>query len=165
MNKPLINAALFQLGWFACVLGGDAIAVAALLVVLAIHYQYFSRKPFEWLFIAGVGLTGLAVDTMMAWSGVMQFEFPSIGLIPIWLLCLWIMFALTLNHSLQWLQSKLWLAALLGGVSGPMSYLAGSKLAPVSLLDPVAYSLLPISLCWALLLPLMFYVLRSDSNE
>lgn len=41
--------------------------------------------------------------------------------------------ALTLNHSLAWLQSRLLLAALLGGVTSPLSYLAAAKLGAVQI--------------------------------
>ncbi len=40
-RRRLLNAALFQLGWFACVLGGDLVAVAVTAAILFAHGQFF----------------------------------------------------------------------------------------------------------------------------
>ena len=159
-NKQLFNGVLFQMGWFACVLGGDAIALLALAVFIVLHGLFFVEKKQEWFFIAGVVLAGFAIDSLLSGLGIFLFELPSAGYIPLWLLCLWFIFATTLNHSLVWLQYRLPLAALLGAISGPTSYFAGSKLAAVTLADPLWLSILVISVCWAILLPVLFLLSR-----
>ncbi len=42
MLKTLANAALFQCGWFACVLGGDSLWLLVGLAVLAVHLLWIS---------------------------------------------------------------------------------------------------------------------------
>ncbi|ARN76298.1 hypothetical protein BST96_04430 [Oceanicoccus sagamiensis] len=160
-NKKLLNAALFQLGWFACVLGGDVVAFVVTVAILCIHELFIVNKRFEWPLITIIALTGFVVDNALTQFGVFSFQSPSLLYIPLWLLCLWVLFATTLNHSLGWLKERLWLAALLGAISGPMSYLAGSKLADVALSTPPLFSMLCISLCWAILLPAFYYYIRS----
>ena len=160
VNKKMFNALLFQLGWFACILGGDSIALIAVAGILIIHGGFYMVNKQEWLLIAAMTLLGLLMDNALAFAGVFTFKAPELLYIPVWLLCIWVLFALTLNHSLKWLQSRLLLASLLGAVSAPMSYLAGSKLADVELLDPVYLSLLPIAMCWAIILPLAMLALR-----
>ncbi|MGK0500552.1 MAG: hypothetical protein ACJAYG_002205 [Oceanicoccus sp.] len=159
-NKTLLNALLFQLGWFACVLGGDYIALPFLLVALYLHSRFFIQQKAEWQFIAAVALVGLLLDNLLAISGVMQFSQAGLPYMPLWLFCLWGLFAITLNHSLVWLKQRLWLAALLGGVSGSLSYFAGSRLTGVILLDPAWQSIIVIGLCWSLILPLLMLLLR-----
>ena len=47
--------------------------------------------------------------------------FPPHGA-PLWILCLWAAFALTLTRSLAWLMRRPWLAALLGALGAPLAY-------------------------------------------
>ncbi|MCP3907708.1 MAG: DUF2878 domain-containing protein [Oceanicoccus sp.] len=159
-NKKLLNAALFQLGWFACVLGGDAIAFVVTATILCIHQLFVVNKRFEWSLIAIVAVTGFVVDSSLAHFGVFSFKSPSLFYIPFWLFCLWVLFATTLNHSLEWLKNWLWLAVILGGFFGPMSYFAGSRLADVALSSPPLLSMVYISLCWAVLLPAFYLYIR-----
>lgn len=152
------NAALFQLGWFACVLGGDGVALAALLLLLPAHAVLTGTDWREWRLLLLVALTGLATDSLLALAGIFTFERPSAGLIPLWLLCLWVLFATTLRHSLAWLRPRPGLAALFGAVAGPLSYLAGSELAPVTLAQPLALTLSVLALVWGVLFPLLLVV-------
>lgn len=160
-SKKILNALLFQAGWFACVLGGDAFAAAALVLILGFHALVIVENQREWLVIASIIAVGLVVDNALTLLGIFSFESVSVFAIPFWLLGLWALFAATLNHSLAWLQNRLWLAAILGALSGPSSYLAGSKLSSVELATPLAQTLLIIGLCWAVLLPLMLVAMRT----
>lgn len=159
-NKLLLNAALFQLGWFACVLGGDYLALSATVFILFCHARFFMTNHREWWYLAAVALLGLLIDNAMSAVGVFTFAQPSAGLISIWLVCIWVLFAATLKHSMGWLQGRWLLAAALGAVFAPMSYLAGSKLAPVTLATPLSFSLIVLSLCWAVLFPLLLLAAR-----
>jgi hypothetical protein len=158
-NKKILNAVLFQLGWFACILGGDAIAFITTLVILCLHQVFFEVRRTEWYLIAFIVVTGFIVDNIWSYLGVLGFQSPTMLFIPIWLVCIWALFAATLNHSLYWLKDRLLLSSLLVSISGPLSYLAGSKMAGVTLTDPPIISLLCISVCWAILLPIFFMVI------
>jgi len=73
---------------------------------------------------------GLGWDTVMLRTGVVEYASPGPfdGWAPAWILALWALFATTLREPLRWLQGRWWLAALLGGVSGAMSYWAAIRL-------------------------------------
>ena len=163
-NKKLFNAVLFQLGWFACVLGGDAIAFAVTVFILCVHQIFFVNKAVEWYLIASVAMTGFMVDNILSRFGIFTFQSPSMLFIPLWLACLWVLFATTLSHSLAWLKNRLWLAAVLGAFFGPVSYWVGSKIANVVLSTPPTFSLLSISVCWAILLPAFFALVRHQQT-
>lgn len=160
-SKKILNALLFQAGWFACILGGDIIACAALILILGLHALVVIENQREWLVIGLITAVGLVVDNTLTLSGIFTFESASVFAMPFWLLCIWALFAATLNHSLAWLQNRLWLAAILGAISGPSSYLAGSKLSSVVIAAPLPQSLLIIGLCWAALFPLMMVAIRT----
>ncbi len=140
-------------------------AFVVTVAILCIHELFIVKKRFEWPLIAIIAVTGFIVDNALTQLGVFSFQSPSLLFIPLWLICLWVLFATTLNHSLDWLKDRLWLAALLGAISGPMSYLAGSKLADVSLSSPPLFSLLCISVCWAILLPAFYLFIRSQEAK
>jgi hypothetical protein len=101
--------------------------------------------------------------------GIMVYASPNpIGFLsPLWMSLLWVALAMTLNHSLAWLKNKYWLSAILGSITGPLSYLAGVRLDAGSMPDEV-YSLVTLSIVWALSMPLMMFWSqkpRKRSNE
>lgn len=155
----LLNGVLFQIGWFSCVLGGNEIAVLATTAILIIHYKLYISMNAEWFLISVVALLGLTIDRALSIFGVLIFEETLIG-IPLWLFCIWVLFASSLNHSLYWLNNKLPLAALLGAIAGPSSYYAGSKLSNVSLGAPPEQSLIVLALLWGCLFPLLLLSTR-----
>ena len=158
MKKTLINLALFQIGWLVCVLGGNIYAVAFTLIALSLHLWLVLDNPREWKLIGVIVLVGCLWDAAMAQSGVMRYSDASIAGIPLWLVCLWILFATTFMHSLLWLQRYLWLAAVLAAVLGPLSYWLGSNLTEAELRAPLLASLAVMASGWALLFPAGIYL-------
>lgn len=131
----LINIILFQCSWFALILGPLLLGVGFLLCLL-IHVNITSKNlKLDCLFYLLVILFGVILDSLLMHLGVYQFEVQSDvslhqALIPAWLICLWLAFALTLKRSLNWLLSYPWLMLFLLAVFGPLSYYAGSQLNP-----------------------------------
>ena len=147
---------LFQIGWFCCVIGGDAVAVPATTLILSIHAVFFVENQREWLLIAGVAAIGWFVDSGLTYFSVLEFNVQPILQIPIWLICLWLLFATTLNHSLRWLSHHPLLAPIIAAVCGPLSYLGGSALAGVKIAEPLWQSLLLLAVSWASVIVLSF---------
>jgi hypothetical protein len=73
------------------------------------------------------------------------------------MIALWAVFATSLNLSMGFLKGRLWLAALVGGIGGPVSYLAGGRLGGLEMADP-ALALGVQALGWAVLLPLLSHL-------
>ena len=158
---PIANIAAFQLGWFACVLGGSMAGGLVAVMILAAHLRWLGR-PGEWRLLAGFAVLGLLIDGSLALLGGFGFAGAEEGLalagagagpllalpLPAWLWLLWPLFATLPRHSLSWLWRRPWLAMLGGATSGPLSYLAGARLSGVEL----APWLLPAeAVVWALL--------------
>ena len=151
----IANFILFQLGWFACVLGaanGLPWAGPAFAIPLAAYHLKVSRRPTStlWLLIL-VTASGALVDGLLTASGVLNFEdsWLAIGPVPVWMVALWLMFATTLESSLGWLQGRPFLGLILGAIVGPLAYMGGEQLGAITL-GPEIYW---ISLEWGLLLP------------
>jgi hypothetical protein len=160
-----LNLAIFYLGWFACVAGaargrlwlGPAVAGALLLVHLALT----PARAREVRLILIAGLFGFAVDTLQASAGLFAFTRTSAAawLSPPWMVALWMLFAATLNGSMSWLAGRYGLAAAVGTICGPASYLAGARLGAIDLPDRWLQSLVGIAAAWAFAMPTLL-VLR-----
>ena len=160
----VFNGLLFQLGWFSSVLGGDTIALVVSLFILIIHHLFFVTDKKEWLLIATIACIGLAIDSILSLTGILVFTSVSFG-IPVWLFCIWVLFACTINHSLSWLKQKPLLALLMGAIAGPSSYFAGSKLSDVSFAQPLLLSLVIMAVVWALVLPILTTLSKQLSSD
>ena len=154
MLKNLINAGLFQLGWFACVLGGNSLWLLLAGGALLAHLLWISRSLAQVRLIAVVCVLGSTVDSLLLNAGVFAFKQAGV-LIPFWLVLLWALLAITLNHCLAWTAKPLWRAILLGAIGGPLSYYAGQRLGSVQFPLGLWPTLLGLSLLWAGLFPLL----------
>ncbi|AFJ01512.1 Hypothetical protein Q7C_334 [Methylophaga frappieri] len=163
-HRQVINFVLFQIGWLGCVLAGayqlNWLALLVTILFVAIHFRFsHCPKSDSKLVIVGV-LTGLILDSLWSATGLMAYasqQWPPLA--PIWVLCLWCVFVLTLNHSLSWLRERAWLAAICAFVASPLSYLAGQKLGAVTWLMPIPMAL-AAAFSWAVVLPLLFKLAR-----
>lgn len=164
-HASVINALAYQGGWFACVLGGDRWGVPAAAMLLALHWLRIDRSRREWATICGAALLGLAMDLGWQRLGLISFRDAGFAGIPLWLAMLWLLFATTLRHALAWLQTRLWLAALLGALAGPLSYFAGLELGAARSALPHWQVALAMAPGWLLLLPLLAFLARAPSVE
>lgn len=153
MKKIILNLVLFQLGWVVCVIGGNVWAVAFTLPALMMHNWLVLAGPFEWKFIALVTVAGSLWDISMVQGGVIEYADAMILGIPLWLLCLWLLFATTFMHALFWMHRYPWLAAAMAAVLGPASYWIGTRLTDASLALPLWSSLGVMAAGWAILFP------------
>lgn len=133
--------------------------VAVALILLIGHLMSTKDQRCESVTLLGIGLIGTLTDSLLTAFGLFIFPADSaltIVPIPLWLIVLWFGFAATLRHSMKYLSDKRWVAAIFGGIGGPVSYLAGERFDAVvfGLSTPVV--LLVLGIIWALLLPLAF---------
>ena len=154
----LLNIILFQLGWFACVLGAangyarEGAIVAALSV--ALHIARAPRPKREAMLALAAALLGLLFESALVWAGWVRVEE---GIY--WLVALWALFATTLNESLRMLQTRPWIAALFGAVGGPLAYYAGARMGALDFVQPAAM-LAALAVGWAAATPLLLSVAR-----
>ncbi|EPM94066.1 hypothetical protein A259_33838, partial [Pseudomonas syringae pv. actinidiae ICMP 19070] len=84
MLKSLANALLFQIGWFACVLGGNSYWLLIAVGVLVVHFVWVSSWAAEGRLIVSVTLVGVVLDSLLMVLGVFDFETGGY-LLPLWL--------------------------------------------------------------------------------
>ncbi|MEL1091109.1 DUF2878 domain-containing protein [Pseudomonas sp. OB66] len=159
MREQIANAVLFQLGWLACVLGGNSLWLLLAVAVLVIHLRWISSWAAEGRLILCIVIVGTAVDSVLRYLDVFRFADAS-PLIPLWLMLLWALLATTLRHCLAWSARPWWLASGLGALGGALSYYAGGRLAGVQFPYGEAATLIVIGLLWAGLFPLLHLMAR-----
>ncbi|MBE0470123.1 MAG: DUF2878 domain-containing protein [Methyloprofundus sp.] len=172
-RKQLINFLWMQCLWFAAVIGAvseliwPALAVLSLFMTWQLSPTHRSTGDFALLLVAV--LLGFILDSTWISLGWMQFASPAPipRLAPLWILCLWMGLALTLNHSLAFLQNRLWLAGLSAAIASPLSYLGAERLGAVQITGNFYLWLFFIALSWAIAMPLLLWLakaLRGDHH-
>lgn len=157
-GSTAVNAALYQAGWFAVVLGGahgrPYLGAGLGLLTVVLHFALSDRRAAD-LRLVGVALAmGACVETVNALAGVYHAHHglvPGTALAP-WLLVLWVGFATTFNHSMRWLRRlRRWLP-LIGAVAGPVAFWGGERLGAIALTrSPERLALLAAE--WAAVVP------------
>ena len=145
---------MFQLGWAICVLGGNLMAVAYSLVALLIHHRYVLQSKSEWKVIGFIVLVGLTWDSLLVFFGLIVYPDAVWFNLPVWMVCLWILFATTFMHSMAWLSGYSWVSVFVGAVFGPMSYWAGVEFSDASFGASPIMSMVVIAAGWAILFPI-----------
>ena len=156
--RLLANFLFFQIGWFSSVLGGANdmpwLGPLAVLSIVAIHLRLAQRPASEAALLLSCALVGALFDSMLVALGWVSYSSGmfSSSMAPYWIITMWMLFATTLNVSLRWLREMPIIAALLGFVAGPLTYLGGAKLGGIQLVDQVA-ALTTLGVGWAVLMP------------
>jgi FtsH-binding integral membrane protein len=161
-QKAIINFVLFQLGWFACVLGAAKntpwLGVIVVLAIVAWHlWQAKAAKP-EIILLLITLLIGGVFDQLMLSSHLITYQAHgwSNALLPAWILALWAVFITTFNVSLRWMRNRWLIAVLFGAIGGPLAYFAAENLGAVTLNMSLAY--VALGLGWAILTPLLLKI-------
>lgn len=158
------NFVVFQVGWFACVLGAAnkqvLWAVIGTMAYIAFHVWRSPSPKTESKLLLKVFIFGLVADTLIMHLGYLDFQddWPSPYLSPLWMWVLWVLVATTVNSSLTWLRGRPILGAVLGAICGPMSYEAGIRMGAGGWgSGGQIMGFLLVGLVWAVAVPLFFY--------
>jgi len=165
MKRKPINFALFQAGWFACVLLGTTgyhwVGPVVVLVIVTSHLATVTARGAETgLILAALGIGAVWENLLTVGHLVSYAEGQILGVLaPVWIVAMWGLLATTLNVSLRWLQGRVVLSALFGAIGGPMAFLAGERLGAVGFPNR-STAILALALGWAFLFPLLMQLAR-----
>ena len=162
MNRAQItNLLLFQLGWFACVLGGaydqTLLGIMIALAVIGYHLYRAADAVQELRLLSLALIIGIVFESVVTAQGLARYShgqsFDTIA--PLWMILMWPLFATTLNLSMHWLKTLApILLAIIGAVFAPLAYYSGNRLGAVEY-DHLELSIGLIAIAWAMLLPVM----------
>lgn len=160
MWRIIVNGLLYQAGWFLCILGGNFIAGAATILIIALHLTWVSKYSSEWRWLILVLGIGVIIDSLMFATGVLKNINGNLFM-PFWLICIWLLFATTIRHCFAFLNRSLWLCLAVGLLFPPLTYYAGAKLNGTVQLGFSSYtSIIVIACVWACLLPALILFQR-----
>lgn len=161
-RNAVVIFVLFYVGWFGCVLlaqsevPGLTLIFPLLLVVFLVATGQL-RKP-------GTGLAlfltacGSAFDWGMLQLGWITAKGLAVGLLPYWLLAIWLLFAFSMVPLGARLKVPLWVASGLGAVMGPLSYKSGELFEVLHFVSP--WTTVGYAGFWALFFPLTLFLAR-----
>jgi hypothetical protein len=162
LTRTMINVALFQVAWFAAVLGTARgmlwLGPLSMIPVLVVHLALQENRRGEVKLLLAAGLVGFIFDTACVAGGIftpLQHLFPR-PFSPPWMICLWLNFASALNVSMTWLRGRYMLAAAFGAVGGPLAYYSGARLGATETL-PTTTGMSLLALGWGLMTPLLVW--------
>ena len=163
LARRLVNFAVYEAAWFACIFGvahGQPLwGTAAVVASIAWHVAISARPASELALIVILCAVGFVAESLVVAQGNVAYRAgqPVAWLAPYWMVALWGEFGIALNVTLRWLKRKPWLAALLGAVFGPLSFMGGVRMGGARFVDEPA-ALVTLVVMWAVLMPLVMWI-------
>lgn len=157
----------FQLAWFATAFSVTAKRplLGAIMsgAVCGAHFLFRRHRTRLAALVAASGAIGYAADTLLESAGLLSFEVaaPSTPGSPLWMVLLWVNFAVTVDAMPAWITARVAVAAAAGAIGGPLSYIAGEKFDALVLLAPRPLSIAAVAVEWAIAMPLLVWLERS----
>lgn len=146
------SAVLFNISWLAIVASqSNAVAPAVVVAHLLVHFWLLGRDAGEVRLVLLLSALGFGLDHLLFSAGLFTVA-GGAGGAPLWLSCLWPVFATTLCHAFHPLWGRIPLATLAGAVGGTGSYIAGTRLTAVAFSDPL-WGPVALAILWGLLFP------------
>lgn len=159
----MLNFLLYQVGWFACVLGAASsrpwLGITIAICLIGIHLYLSTDRSNQVKIMAIAIAVGLVVDSTLLILGV--YSFPSGTIVawlpPLWMTVLWPQFATTFRYCLKWLSKRYVICGCFGFFGAPLAFLGGEQLGAVSFLPPRFAHLLTLGVLWSVAIPLLIY--------
>ena len=155
------NLVGYQLVWFAIVIsaarGQPMWGIATAMAFIALQFRFSSSRAADARALLAAFICGFLLDGALSASGWLVYTSPLLSVpAPVWILALWMAFAMTLNHSMAFLRGKPVLAGVLGGIGGPMAYLGAARgFDAVVFVEPTWHAIALLAAGWSLALAML----------
>lgn len=155
-NKIILTLIGFKITWIGCVMGelyfNSWLGFVLGLTYLLIFFYYQNDKRRSLYIILFFSIAGYMFDSLLSFVEMYKIKADTTFLfLPIWFLILWPSFSSLLVNIFSFLEKKIILSFLIGGILGPVSYYAGVYLG-LATVNNFFLTFLLIALFWALLL-------------
>lgn len=154
MQNRIVVGLWFYIAWFGCVYCGlnDLSAVTLTFPIVSFFLLHRieplkTQKTARLLLLAALGVGFDFIAMKLSLITFLQNN----GVFPLWLVSMWLLFVAILPLT-EFLIYRPILAAVLGAIFGPLSYISGKMLGVLLIKDSTA--LIAYALFWALFFPL-----------
>ena len=164
MHRPIVNFILFQVSWFACVLGGAYAypwtGVVATIIWLGLHLVGHPNRDGEIKLFAAGAMFGYCFDSILVEQGVLIFSTDAqlAGPSPLWMVALWLGFVATFHNAMSWMSGRYLLGTVLGAIAGPIAYWGGARMGAVEFGPSFTIAMVAISVEWTIAMPLLLFI-------
>ncbi len=167
----IFNFLGLQVTWAACAYGAThANPMLGFYVgfsYIILHFIFSHMRKRDLIIMIIIGSLGIIIDSTFANMDVISFPHLSTTFLqtPIWLACLWFVFALMIPYSLYWLKKNLAIASIAGAIGGSFSYFLGHKLGALQLAEPLITNLGIYCIAWGIIFPLALKLVELFTNS
>lgn len=157
MNLSVLNSLCYTVGWFWCVFfgtHGQSILATIGAVFLILFQLYFTKINDIALYIQDLLLVifsvllGVFLEMFFIQTNLIHYANTTRMLPPIWIVLLYPLFSLLLNHSLKIIKKNYLASILFGFLGAPLSYIAGGSLGGLTFPYPLTRTWIIIGICW-----------------
>ncbi|MNB62922.1 hypothetical protein D3C76_1185130 [compost metagenome] len=113
-------------------------------------------KPIQRLYAILLAVAGSSLDTLWSLTGLLRFNGE--GILPLWMMALWLMFACVWTQLTTTTALPRWLLVLMGTAGGPVAYFLGERLDAIVFQAPAFIVLSWMTMGWLVLI-LFFHLL------
>ena len=156
----------YQAAWFIAVgFAARGLAWPGILACLgfaAISWWISPMRRSDLKLVGAALACGLLLDGVLAATGWLDYAAPLPALPgPAWIATLWVAFAMTLQHSLQWLLVRPLAAVLFGAMGGPMAYWGAARGFDAVAFAAPMQATVTLALGWAIAMAVFVAIARS----
>lgn len=164
MGLSLLNSLCYIAGWFWCILfgiHGQPIIAAIGAVFLILFQLYYTKIKNVCLYIQDVLLVVFSFPLGVLWeiffiqTGLIHYTKTAETLPPFWIVLLYPLLSLLLNHSLKIIKKNYSISFLFGLLVAPLSYMAIAFLGGLTFSYPITQTWIIIGIFWGLLVCLL----------
>lgn len=167
MNLSLVNSVCYTIGWFWCVLfgvKGENIVALIGAAALVFFQLYLTKKNNLALYLQDTLLClfslflGFFLEIFFIQSDLVDYKNANSFFPPLWILSLYPLFSLVINHSLKPIKKSFLLSFAVGFLGAPLSYMAGKNLGGLIFPHSLLTTWIFLGTSWGVFLCLLSFV-------
>ena len=173
MRFTVLTFIAYEALWFAVVIGAASrhawVGVGLSALFIGWQVAASAERALAWRLVVVALLLGVLVDGGAHALGVVRYASAEVALppggAPLWIIGLWGAFGVTLVSAFRWIAGRPVLAATLGAVGGPLSYLGAQRgWGTVTFPAPAWQGMVYLGVGWAIALGVLSVVASRGSR-
>lgn len=167
MHQSIINSVCYTVGWFWCVLLGvkNQSLMSFVGTLFLIFVQLYTTKiKDKSLYVQDLLLAifsipmGFFLEFLFIQTNVVHYIHSNHAIPPLWVICLYPLFSLLINHSLEILKKSYLASFIICMITAPLSYIAGASLGAVILPHSLIQTYLVLGTSWGVFVCLLLKI-------